>query len=67
MKKYRLMFDFTSPAKKRLDELVKITEAPCRAEVVRQALAHYDRTIHFVNDDKVHHIQKDGQGSFKID
>lgn len=36
--KYRLQFDLTAESLKKLDELVKLTSASSRAEVVRRAL-----------------------------
>jgi hypothetical protein len=65
--KTRIMFDFTGPALKRLNELVKITGAPNRAEVVRRALALYDQAIHVVKDNKICHISKKDKTSFEIE
>lgn len=43
MKKRRMQFDFTEDAYRRLEKLTKVSGASSKAELVRRALAMYDR------------------------
>ena len=56
--KKRLQFDFTENAIKRVDDIIKKTEAASRAEVVRNALKIYLYLIDKIKDGYVVKIEK---------
>lgn len=57
----RLQFKFSAEAVEQLDELVELTEAATRAEVVRNALRLYAYTVKKLKSGYTFEFKKDGE------